>query len=272
MEHSLTTYLWFFTIYAFLGWWLEVAFQALTKGKFINRGFLNGPVCPIYGFGMSILLLLLSPLADNFILLFIGSVILTSALEFITGYVLEKIFDKKWWDYTNTPYNIKGYISLSFSLMWGIAAVFAIHIIHPLVFGLVSLLDNRLGSLLIALFITYFVADFIVTLFAILKISRRLRLLDDMAARLRVYSDGFGENVCKRVSAVKSVSGKVQDRAQDIKSGLDASTENNVRIQELKARFDKLIQDKGFVHKRLEKAYPNIKKRLSKFENFRKPK
>ena len=80
-------FLWIFFIYAFLGWCTEVSYAALNTGKFVNRGFLNGPVCPIYGFGVVIVLACLTPLKGNFVLLFLGSVVLTSALEWITGFL-----------------------------------------------------------------------------------------------------------------------------------------------------------------------------------------
>ena len=86
---------WIVLIYGFLGWCTEVVFAAVNSGKFINRGFMNGPICPIYGFGVLIIGTLLSPVADNAPLLFICSVILTSALEFITGWILEKVFHDK---------------------------------------------------------------------------------------------------------------------------------------------------------------------------------
>ena len=111
--------LWIFFVYAFLGWCTEVGYAALRTGRFVNRGFLNGPVCPIYGFGMVIVLFTLEPLAENILLLFLGSVVLTSALEWITGLVLEKLFHQRWWDYSDEPFNVGGYICLRFSLMWG---------------------------------------------------------------------------------------------------------------------------------------------------------
>ena len=94
MEHSILAYLWFFIIYSFMGWCVEIAFHTIISGELVNRGFLNGPVCPIYGFGMIMIIFFLSPLANNLILLFVGSFLLTSTLEFFTGFVLEKIFNK----------------------------------------------------------------------------------------------------------------------------------------------------------------------------------
>ena len=110
--------LWYFYIYGFLGWCSEVAFAAVAHGKFVNRGFVNGPICSIYGFGVMSVLLVLGPLKSSFWLLFGGSVLFTSAIEYLTGWVLEKVFHDKWWDYYKRPLNIKGYVCLEFSVLW----------------------------------------------------------------------------------------------------------------------------------------------------------
>lgn len=117
MPANLYEAVWIFLIYAFLGWCCEVAFAAVNKGKFVNRGFLNGPVCPIYGFGMLIVVLCLWSLRDKPFLLFLGSAALTTALEFVTGFVLERFFHDKWWDYSDMPFNVKGYICLKFTVL-----------------------------------------------------------------------------------------------------------------------------------------------------------
>ena len=129
MPQNIYQALWIFIIYAFLGWCSEVAFAAVNKGKFVNRGFLNGPVCPIYGVGMLIVVLCLWSLRDRPLLLFLGSALLTTALEFVTGFVLEKFFHDKWWDYSDMPFNIKGYVCLKFTVV-----------------GLGGLVYNRRGS------------------------------------------------------------------------------------------------------------------------------
>ena len=108
--------LFLFFIYAFLGWCLEVAYHALVTGQFINRGFLNGPWCPVYGFGALAVLACLLPLRENQFLLFLGSVAVTSAIEWLTGFALEKLFHQHWWDYSDQPFNLNGYICLRFSL------------------------------------------------------------------------------------------------------------------------------------------------------------
>ena len=97
---SLYQILAFFLIYSCLGWCLEVIYAAVSTGQLVNRGFLNGPVCPIYGFGMIIVLFTLSPLADNLLLLYIGGVILPSVLELAGGWdALQCSTTSRWWDY-----------------------------------------------------------------------------------------------------------------------------------------------------------------------------
>ena len=125
--------LFLFFIYAFLGWCLEVAYHALVTGQFINRGFLNGPWCPVYGFGASAVLACLLPLRENQFLLFLGSVAVTSAIEWLTGFALEKLFHQHWWDYSDQPFNLNGYICLRFSLAWGVACLVVVDAVHPLV-------------------------------------------------------------------------------------------------------------------------------------------
>ena len=133
MSEPLVYGIWYFFIYAFLGWCVEVVFHTITTGRWVNRGFLNGPVCPIYGVGMVLVLLALWPLRHNLFVLFLGSVVLTSTLELITGWVLKTLFHTTWWDYSDEPFQLGGYICLRFSLAWGVGGVFMVRIIHPVV-------------------------------------------------------------------------------------------------------------------------------------------
>ncbi len=135
----------FFLIYSCTGWCLEVIFAAATTGQLVNRGFLNGPVCPIYGFGMIIVLFALTPLQDSVLLLYIGGVILPSALELVGGWALYKLYHTRWWDYSDFPFNIGGYICLEFSLLWGVGTLVVMRIVHPVVAGLVDMVPPFSG-------------------------------------------------------------------------------------------------------------------------------
>ncbi|WP_419055929.1 putative ABC transporter permease [Hominenteromicrobium sp.] len=152
--------LWYFTIYSFLGWCSEVIFATVTTGKFVNRGFLNGPVCPIYGFGMSLVLLVLLPFSDNIPLLFIG-----------------------------------GYICLKFSILWGLCVVVVIRIVHTAIASLVHWIPFTLGAILVGIFIALFITDTIVTVLTIRKLNEKLTVINDMSARLRKESDAISNGL-----------------------------------------------------------------------------
>lgn len=139
-------YLCYFLIYSFLGWCIEVCYAALNTKKFINRGFLNGPYCPIYGAGAVAVMHFICPFKKNLLVLFAVSVILTSAIELFTGFGLEKAFHYRWWDYSEVPFNLGGYICLKFSIIWGFACVFVVEIIHPAVKDRVSWIEKRIMS------------------------------------------------------------------------------------------------------------------------------
>lgn len=217
-------FLWIFFIYAFLGWCMEVSFAALVSGKFVNRGFLNGPVCPIYGFGVVIVLSCLEPLKGSLLPLFLGCVLLTSALEWITGFVLEKIFHQRWWDYSGEPFNLGGYICLRFSIAWGFACLFVVKILHPSVLLFIRVIPHTLGLVLLGIFAAIMAVDLAATVRTIAKINRNLGQIDALAAKIKQASNEFGENLADKVldAAEKGADWKEEfsERTEDWKDGL----------------------------------------------------
>lgn len=123
----------YFLIYAFLGWLLETFYAVSTLGHFVKRGFLYGPLCPIYGWGAIILISLLQKYKSNSLKLFFYSGIVFSIFEYIVGFALDALFATKWWDYTNDFMNLNGRISIFFSFAWGIIALIFINHIHPFI-------------------------------------------------------------------------------------------------------------------------------------------
>ena len=252
MPQNIYQAVWIFIIYAFLGWCSEVAFAAVNKGKFVNRGFLNGPVCPIYGVGMLIVVLCLWNLRDRPLLLFLGSALLTTALEFVTGFVLERFFHDKWWDYSDMPFNIKGYVCLKFTILWGLAASFIIGAIHRFIYMLIEKTPFVLGAILLAVFSAAFIADFIVTLTALVKLSKKLKAMAEAERALRAVSDKIGENISDTTIAAKE-------------KGEALAEENKPRLEELKAEYEKkkkefsAMLERNFVQRRIFKAFPNLK-------------
>lgn len=252
MPQNIYQALWIFIIYAFLGWCSEVAFAAVNKGKFVNRGFLNGPVCPIYGVGMLIVVLCLWSLRDRPLLLFLGSALLTTALEFVTGFVLERVFHDKWWDYSDMPFNIKGYVCLKFTILWGLAASFIIGAIHRFIYMLIEKTPFVLGVILLAVFSAAFIADFTVTLTALVKLPKKLKAMAEAERALRAVSDKIGENISDTTIAAKE-------------KGEALAEENKPRLEELKAEYEKkkkelsAMLERNFVQRRIFKAFPNLK-------------
>ena len=183
----------YFLIYSCLGWCLEVIYAAVTTGNLINRGFLNGPVCPIYGFGMVIVLFALTPLSHSLLLLYLGGVILPSALELVGGWALYKLYHTRWWDYSDYPFNIGGYICLEFSLLWGVGTLIVMKLVHPIIADAVAFIPPLVGLILMFLLYAIYAADTIATAFAASDLARDLDALEKVADSMHAVSDAMTE-------------------------------------------------------------------------------
>ena len=159
---------WLFVIYSFLGWCVEVIYHAVTWGEVTIRGFLNGPVCPVYGFGVVsvfALINLIQPEGTQMsdLLVYVFGVILATLIELVAGWLLDICFHARWWDYSKQPFNFRGYICLEFSLIWGFAILFVVRIFQKYIDKLITGHDSSvLGwTILVILYVVYFV-DFVV--------------------------------------------------------------------------------------------------------------
>lgn len=293
MPQNFYELVWIFIIYAFLGWCTEVSYAALNTGKFVNRGFLNGPYCPIYGCGVVIVIAVLTPLKENLIILFTGSFLLTSTLEFITGFLLEKVFHNKWWDYSDKPFNIMGYVCLKFSILWGLACTFVMEILHPIIYKGIQTVPYMAGIVLLTIIMIGFTIDLCVTVSTILKFNKRLKLLNEVAEQIHKVSDEIGENIYENVSTMVEKSeefqkeheellDKITEKREDMKQNYDEFfekinekseglkqdisediQEKREKLQkereELSQKYKELLEQKNFGFKRLMKAFPDMK-------------
>ena len=123
----------YFLIYSFLGWIFETFYAILVLGHFVKRGFLFGPICPIYGFGAVIFILIFDGLKGHNVKKFLISMIVFSVFEFVASWILEMVFHLRWWDYSDAMFNIQGRICLSFSLVWGFAGIIFSNYLHPFI-------------------------------------------------------------------------------------------------------------------------------------------
>jgi len=178
LNSSVLALFYYFVIYSFMGWCIESVYATINKREFVNRGFLHGPFCTIYGFGTLSIIILLKPIESNYAFLFIGAVFLTSSLEYITGYILETAFNSTWWDYSDQPYNLHGRICLSFSMIWGLVAMIILKVVHPYIVYIVNSIPPNKGRMIFYITFVYLMIDFIITVIIILKLRSLLTQLN----------------------------------------------------------------------------------------------
>ena len=156
--HTIEIYFLLFITYAFFGWLMEVICKLIQEKRFINRGFLIGPYCPIYGWGALAITILLKKYLDDPIALFFMSVIICSVIEYLTSYILEKKYHARWWDYSNKKYNINGSICLETLIPFGLLGMIISYFTNPVFFNWYSSLSDIglhiISGLLLLIFIT----------------------------------------------------------------------------------------------------------------------
>lgn len=188
MGYTLYELVWFYLIYSFAGWCLEVCGAAVKRKKFVNRGFVTAPLCPIYGAGAVAFAIFLPELKESLFFLFLGGAILASLVEFFTGVLLEKIFGRKWWDYSGQKFNFDGYICLRFSIIWGIFAVLLICFVNPFLQGIIGLIPHLPGVIIVSVLIGLLVIDAVGTSLAIWGLQKKLQRVSDITENLKSIS------------------------------------------------------------------------------------
>lgn len=203
----MTTYallhtIFFFFVYAFLGWCVEVAYAAITTRELVNRGFLNGPICPIYGCGMTVMIAVLGrftmPSSDmawyqNVLVAFFGGMVITTLVELVGGYILYKMFHTRWWDYSMYRFNLGGFICPQFSLLWGLGSVLLMVVVHPLLSKPSAAIPTLVLIWLDVIFGGLFLADLIVSAIQAVGFSKQLARIDELRKAMRTTSDALTE-------------------------------------------------------------------------------
>ncbi|MEG2322031.1 MAG: putative ABC transporter permease [Bacilli bacterium] len=152
-----------FIVYAFFGWFLEVLNALIRQKKFINRGFLIGPYCPIYGVGGVLITLVLTRYHHDPIALFIMALVMCAVLEYLTSYLMEKIFKARWWDYSSKKFNINGRICLETMIVFGLGGCFTIYVANPLVIPIITSFNPIITNIVAITLLILFLFDLIVS-------------------------------------------------------------------------------------------------------------
>lgn len=168
------SYFLYFMIYSFMGWVMEVFVTLWNKKKFVNRGFLIGPYCPIYGCGVIAILLIIGNNTSDVLAVFLKSIFICSVLEYFTSYFMEKIYNVRWWDYSNNKFNINGRVCLETMLPFGFLALGIIYGVHPFVKSLVANISYGWLIALSIIILIIFVIDNIVSTYILFKIKGKI--------------------------------------------------------------------------------------------------
>ena len=250
-------------IYSFFGWVWETCYVSVKSGKFVNRGFINGPLCTIYGFGAVSVYVILRPFSDNLLYLYLGGVVVATALEYVTAVLMESIFHTSWWDYSDNKFNFQGRICLGASLGWGVFTVILFKVLHPLVESIVILYPVYVGEIGICVIGVGYVVDFAFSAAAAFRIHEKLPVIEaameqakgEMLVKMheKIASVGFAkeatlESVKERLGDVEVLKEMEQKRAA-ITAEISA---------ELQKRKEAMAAKVGHNMQRFVKAYPNL--------------
>lgn len=202
MTYNIYQLLWIFFIYSFIGWCGEVVLAAVNRHKFVNRGFVSCPLCPVYGAGAVAVSVFLPELEEQLFFLFLGGMIVTAFVEYLTGRLLELIFHKKWWDYSDQKFQLDGYVCLKNSVIWGICSVLVIRIFNPLLCRGLELLPMLLGEVLLWVLGVLLAIDFIGSGIAVLGLKKQGRIsqiTEELHRTSKILENALAERIQRRM-------------------------------------------------------------------------
>lgn len=171
----ISKYFFYFIIYSFIGWLLEVICKLFELKKFVNRGFLIGPICPIYGFGVLGIITLIGTPQKDILSVFLKSIFICSILEYFTSYIMEKLFKARWWDYSKRKYNINGRICLETMVPFGVLGCIVIYLVHPVTVKLVNIIPLKLLFALSIIVFIIFITDIFISFNIMNKIKKEIK-------------------------------------------------------------------------------------------------
>ena len=282
---------WFF-IYSFLGWVWESAYVSIKSRKLVNRGFVNGPLCTIYGAGAVTIYLILRPLRENLALLYLGVVVVATALEYITGWIMETVFHTRWWDYSDKKFNLHGYISLASSLLWGVFSVLLFKLLQPFVFWITSLYPQSVGEVILTVIMILYGVDFVISSHAAFGLSKTFEkaeeMLEDLASYMqftRLYETR--EEIREKLESIrtavrqKEMIERMNAGREEFISRFEAVISENPlkegsfyqekkrelerRLDEFSKKYIELRQKQNMFKRRMVHAYPDLKKGFRRY-------
>ena len=271
MEHNIAVYFLYFIILAILGWIMEVTLQLVQKHKFSNRGFLIGPYCPIYGCGGVLITLALSNLSGHPVALFSTAILICGVLEYLTSYLMEKIFNARWWDYSNNKFNINGRVCLETIIPFGILGLVLIYLINPFVFDNLSKIPINVVNIIAIIVAILFSLDLITSLTVISNVKKATKKFDkenpkdstdEISRKVREFLKRKSPLNRRLVEAFPELTAIIKERKEQIKQKTKEIKGDIVnKANEVRSDItDKAGEIKGEIVKQADKVKEKIKK------------
>jgi cardiolipin synthase len=265
-----------FILYSIFGWIYESCLVSVQTKSLVNRGFLNGPVIPIYGCGALAVYLLLWDLRDDLILAFFAGVLLATVLEYITSLIMEIFFHARWWDYSKLPLNFKGRVCLSVSLFWGVLSVLMLQVFQPGINYIIGIIPRRIGEIMGYVIIPLFIMDLVMTVISSVKFDRILAKLNNLREDITEYIEATriyetGEDLIARFTNLRMLGlfGEVKAAFEEWLRNPKAIRQNGrLEIKEIKPEIEAKLKEffgryqnirAQKAHIRLLKAFPTMK-------------
>lgn len=225
-----------FLIYSFIGWSIEVANSLIIEKKFVNRGFMLGPYCPIYGFSAIIMIFYLERYVDNILTVFFLAVVVCSIMEYIVSYIMEKLFNARWWDYSTRKFNINGRVCLTNAFLFGLLGVLLVYLINPVLRNLLLKANTTFLTIISIILLIGFLTDFIISMNVTYKLKNTVRKIkkdstEEISTKvkeiieskllnrriLKAFPD-FKENITKELRELKN---KIEEKIDEIEEKID---------------------------------------------------
>ena len=271
------TYFMLFFIYAILGWIIETTLVSIEKRKFVNRGFLIGPYCPIYGFGGLAITILLKNYTKDPIVLFLMAVIICGILEYFSSYIMEKIFKARWWDYSAKKYNINGRICLETVVPFGILGCLVMYVLNPITFKYLNMLSNSMLNIISAICFTIFITDNIVSYNVISSFTKTVKTInvgkikdntEEITKKVREVLIGKSFFNKRLMEAYPNLQAKIKEKARQIaQKAKEVKTEMSDKVESMKEKITQSASEiKDNIGDKVEEMQKEIRKKPSKKE------
>ncbi len=246
----------YFVTYSFVGWTMETTYCSTLQKRFVPRGFLYGPLCPIYGVGALLMILFFEPLAGNLFLFYVVSTVVMSAWEYLVGWFLETTTHMKYWDYSNQPFNLHGRICLFVSLWWGVLSYIAISYIHPAVADLFAYVPNTTRYVIAYLLLSGIIVDAVFTIRSLALVTKMLKKLEQTGSELAVQLELGKLELTERLDEARE---KYDARLSELMSQHpETSGMLKERYLELRERYSDLQERAERASRRFRKKYSHL--------------